>query len=286
MNSNIIQKRLDEYQCKTLLDEKNALKEITQEIALLSLSKANFFKEAEFHGGTALRILHNLQRFSEDLDFALLKPNPAFSLNHYLEHMAQEFELFNYTIHISDRATVEKTVQKQFLKVDSIGKELILQYPLNKSHQKIKIKFEVDTNPPSGATTEIHYLSFPVGFSVLAKDLPSSFAGKLHALLCRKYIKGRDWYDFIWYVTHKTQINFNLLSHALMQQGPWQNQKLNVDFKWLNDSLKEKIKSIDWNEAKNDLRPLIKPYEIASLDLWQEDFFLSLLKKMNDYLTR
>lgn len=280
MNSNIIQKRLDEYQCKTLLDEKNALKEITQEIALLSLSKANFFKEAEFHGGTALRILHSLQRFSEDLDFALLKPNPEFNLNYYLEHMAQEFELFNYTIHISDRATVEKTVQKQFLKVDSIGKELILQYPLNKSHQKIKIKFEVDTNPPSGATTEIHYLTFPVGFSVVAKDLPSSFAGKLHALLCRKYIKGRDWYDFIWYVTHKTQINFNLLSHALMQQGPWQNQKLNVNFNWLNDSLKEKIKSIDWNEARNDLRPLIKPYEIASLDLWQQDFFLSLLKNV------
>ena len=131
MSVTIIEQRLKQYQCKTKLDEQNALKEITQEIALLALSKAHFFKEAEFHGGTALRILYGLQRFSEDLDFALLAPNPHFQLNQFLQHMTDEFQAFGYEIQISDRKEVQKTAQKQFLKVDSIGKLLNLQFPLN-----------------------------------------------------------------------------------------------------------------------------------------------------------
>jgi len=284
MSVDIIQQRLYQYQSKTRLDEQNALKEITQEIALLALSKADFFKEAEFHGGTALRILYSLQRFSEDLDFALLTPNPDFKLNHFLEHMSDEFEAFGYKIQISDRSEVKKTVQKQFIKVDSLGKLFNLQFPLNKADRQIRIKFEIDTNPPKGATTEIKFLTFPLPFSILAKDLPSSFAGKIHALLCRSYDKGRDWYDFIWYVTYKTPINLNLLKHALVQQGPWQGKALTVNVNWLYSALKNKIQSIQWESLKQDVSPFLKPNEAEGLTLWGAPFFLVQLEKMKEYL--
>ncbi len=280
MSIEIVQQRLDSYKTKTRLDEQNALKEITQEIALMALSKADFFKSAEFHGGTALRILYGLNRFSEDLDFALLKPNSHFDLNHYLKYMTEEFEAFGYHVHVDDRAAIKKTVQKQFLKVDSLGKLLNLQYPLNKADRQIKIKFEIDTNPPVGATTEIKFVIFPTPFSVVAKDLPSSFAGKLHALLCRTYDKGRDWYDFIWYLQNKTSVNFKLLTNALHQQGPWQGQELLINNDWLIQQLRLKILSINWNDIKNDVRVFLKPNELSSLELWKTDFFLSLLDKL------
>jgi predicted nucleotidyltransferase component of viral defense system len=280
MSIEIIEQRLAQYQCKTSLDERNALKEITQEIALMALSKANFFKEAEFHGGTALRILYGLQRFSEDLDFALMKPSQAFSLNYYLERMADDFLAYGYKVEISDRTEVQKTVQKQFLKVDSLGKLIHLQYPLNKSERKIKVKFEIDTNPPLGAKTELKYLTFPLAFSILAKDLPSSFSGKLHALLCRSYVKGRDWYDFIWYLTNKSSINFILLKNALYQQGPWKGQSLTINKNWLIEHLAAKVQSIDWDEVKQDVLPLLRANEISSLDLWKKDFFLALVVRL------
>ncbi len=284
MSIELIEQRLALYQCKTTLDEQNALKEITQEIALMALSKANFFKFAEFHGGTALRILYGLQRFSEDLDFALLKPSQVFSLNHYLEHMVDDFLAYGYEVEISDRTEVQKTIQKQFLKVDSIGKLIHLQYPLNKAHRKIKVKFEIDTNPPQGANTEIKYLTFPLAFSILAKDLPSSFSGKLHALLCRPYVKGRDWYDFIWYNTNKITVNFKLLENALYQQGPWQEQRLDVDKNWLIENLIIKVHSIDWRKVRQDVQPLLKPIEVSSLDLWGKDFFLAQIANLQLYL--
>ena len=284
MSVQIIQDRLESYQCKSELEERNALKEITQEIALMALSRADFFRVAEFHGGTALRILYGLQRFSEDLDFALLKPDPAFDLKHYLNTMTVEFETYGYDVKISDRTTLTKTVQKDFIKVDSLGKLIDLQYPFNRSHRKLKIKLEIDTNHPKGATTELKYQNFPLPFSVLAKDLPSSFAGKLHALLCRSYDKGRDWYDLIWYVTRKTPINYKLLKYALAQQGPWVGEKLIVDKDWVIDSLKNKIENLNWHEVRDDVKNLLRMHELPTLKLWEMEFFLDQLDKMENYL--
>lgn len=284
MSVEIIERRLATYQSKTVLEEQQALKEITQEIALMALSKSDFFKEAEFHGGTALRILYGLQRFSDDLDFALLSPRNDFDLSKYLESMKEDFQAYGYEVDISDRTEVQKNVQKQFLKVDSLGKLLQLQYPSNKSHKKIKVKFEVDTNPPIGAITEIKYLTFPLAFSVLAKDLPSSFAGKLHALLCRTFNKGRDWYDFIWYVSNRVSINLKLLENALVQQGPWQSQRLSVDKEWLLENLINKVQSINWEEMKRDVFPLLKLNEVPSLSVWKEEFFLAQVEQLKSYL--
>lgn len=280
MTIEIIRDRLASYHCTNELEEEHALKEITQEVILMGLARQNFFDEAEFHGGTALRILYGLQRFSEDLDFALLKPNKKFSLAPFLEHIKHELSAFGYEFEIVDRDKADSTVKKAFLKDDSIGRLLLLKaYNIK---QKIKIKIEVDSNPPFGATTEIKYLYFPSSFGIQAKDLPSSFSGKLHALLCRKYVKGRDWFDFIWYAARKTSINFILLANALQQQGPWQGQELNIDKCWVHEQLKRKIESIDWSVVAKDIAPFLKPIEQESLKLWGKDFFIAILNNLND----
>ena len=280
MSIEIIEQRIKLYRCKTRLDEVNAIKEISQEIALMALSKAGFFKHAEFHGGTALRILHSINRFSEDLDFALLKPNKNFQLENYLTHISNEFKTYGFHVTTTDRSETTKTVQKQFLKVDSLGNEISLIYPTNRAERKIKIKFELDTNPPESAQTEIKYLTFPLAFSVQAKDLPSQFAGKLHALLCRTYEKGRDWYDFIWFISNKVSINFELLSNAINQQGPWSQQCVTVDIKWLTEQLSKKINQLNWKNIINDVKPLLKSHEQSTLTLWDKNFFLDLVSKL------
>jgi len=275
----VIEQRLATYNCKNRIEEINALKEISQEIALMALSKADFFKVAEFHGGTALRILYGTQRFSEDLDFALLMPMKHFDLTKYLMHMHDEFEAYGYQAHITDRVQTSKTVQKQFLKIDSLGKELELIYPRDKYEKKIKIKFELDTNPPEGAKVELKYQTFPLAYSIIAKDLPSMFSGKLHALLCRTYDKGRDWYDFIWFISNQTPINYTLLSSAINQQGPWRGQEIFINRSWVIEKLSNKIQTINWSEIVSDVVHLLKPHEQPSLSVWRKEFFLDLLTK-------
>lgn len=143
---------------------------------------------------------------------------------------------------------------------------------------------EVDTNPPLGAKTELKYLDFPLQYSVLCKDLPSSFAGKTHALLCRSYLKGRDWFDFLWYVGRKVTINYKLLQAAIVQNGPWQSQNIEVNNKWVLDQLTVKINAIDWDDARNDVSKFLRPKDQKTLELWSQDFFLNQLEKLENYL--
>lgn len=281
MRIDIIQDRLDQYKCKNILEEENAIKEITQEIALLALSRAGFFKIAEFHGGTALRIFYKLPRFSEDLDFALLQPNHEIKLLPFLNKIADEFSAYGYDIEIDDRSKDETTIKKAFLKDDSIGKVLSLRYPvLNGVRKKIKIKVEVDSNPPAGAAVITKYLDFPQAFSIQCKDLASSFAGKCHALLCRAYIKGRDWYDFVWYMARNAEVNYVLLQNALMQQGPWQGKIIDCNAGWLRNQLLDKIESISWEGAANDVAPFLSENEQRGLEVWSKDFFISRADKL------
>ena len=279
MTKNIIQQRLEWYNCLSQQDEENALREITQEVALLALSRAGFFKKACFHGGTCLRIFYGLQRFSEDLDFALLKIDPKFQINEYLNSLEEIFKIYDYEIEIIDKSK-ESNVQKIFIKEDSIGQSLVLNYPKISSKPKsIKIKFEVDINPPSGADCQNAFHNFPTAFSVAAYDLPSLYAGKLHALLCRDYVKGRDWYDFLWYLMQKISINYNLLENFLFQMGPYANKEIKVNQVWLKIELIKKINSLNWKAVGEDVIRFLKPIEQESVKLWSADFFLYALKR-------
>lgn len=283
MNVKIIQDRLGSYKCMSVKEEELALREITQEVALAALSRADFYKAAVFHGGTCLRVFYSLNRFSEDLDFMLKKPDARFMLDAYLKDMAVEFEAYGYKLEVTDRSMADNAVKKAFLKDDSIGKVLQLSHlKADRSARKIKIKIEVDTNPPAGSTFESKFLDFPFAFSVTLQDRPSLFAGKISALLCREYVKGRDWYDFIWYTSRKTPINFDFLAAALKQTGPWRDQAVVVDNTWCIEQLKQKIRSIEWNKAKADVRPFIDPRELDSLALWGREFFLDRLENYSN----
>ena len=281
MSTKIIQDRLDSYNCKTELEEEHAIREITQEVALSALGRTDFFKYAVLQGGTCLRIFYGLNRFSEDMDFILKEADRDFQLTPHLKALSEELLAYGYNIEIVDRSNADIAVRKAFIKDDSIGKVLQLKHsgktgPL----RKIRIKFEVDTNPPLGSNFEMKYVDFPFVSSVTVQDKASLFAGKIHALLCREYIKGRDWYDFIWYTSQSVEINYQFLASALKQQGPWQRQNIQVDLDWCIKQFRDKITSIDWNATKEDIRRFVKPTELPSVDLWGRNLFLAQLEKM------
>lgn len=285
MSIKIIEDRIAYYRPENKRDEINALKEIAQEITLSALSRSGFFKLGAFHGGTCLRIAYDLPRFSEDLDFILYKKNTDFVWQPYIKEIETEFQLYDLSLNVIDRSKANQTVKKAFLKEHSFGKVLNLQYERNVSDkQVITIKLEIDTSPPSGSVFENKIVEFPSPFSMTVQNIESLFAGKIHALLCRPYVKGRDWYDFIWYVTRKAKVNYNLLCTALIQHGPWQGKNLTITKSWLIEHLEEKVNNIDWQAAKNDVINFIKPREIQSVELWDNEFFEHFVKRLADYL--
>ncbi len=279
MTVQIIQDRLNTYSCANIQEEEQALREITQEVILAGLARTDFFKHAAFHGGTSLRIFHGTGRFSEDLDFVLMAPAPGFTLEDYLPITCRELGSYGFKFEMIDRSKVDRMVKKAFVKDDSIGKLLEFDFiKVNRSMKKIKVKIEVDANPPSGAGSLTRYLTFPFPASVTVHNLESLFAGKLHALLCREYIKGRDWYDFVWFVSRKAGVNYSLLRSQINQAGPWQGENVEVSGKWCRQQLLERVKKIDWDAAKRDVEPFVRNNERPSLEVWSADFFSSLIE--------
>jgi predicted nucleotidyltransferase component of viral defense system len=279
----IVQERLDSYASRTTGEEEHALREITQEIILAALARTDLFGRAGLQGGTCLRIFHGLERFSEDLDLALEEPDPAFHLSAYLARVREEAAVYGYELEIDDRSRVGATVRQAFLKDDSVGKLLRLGYrPRDGRPRKLRVKLEVDTNPPAGASHEMPFLDFPFPAAVRILDLPSLFAGKLHALLCRSYLKGRDWYDFVWYTARRTPINHELLSAALDQQGPWKGRRPETDDAWCVARLGTLISRTDWTQARRDVQRFVRPHELPSLELWTREFFLERCARIGE----
>ncbi|MFK8010829.1 MAG: nucleotidyl transferase AbiEii/AbiGii toxin family protein [Marinicellaceae bacterium] len=276
----LIKKRLIDYKVNGAIEEENALKEIIQEIMLFSLWRSGFFEVAAFQGRTSLRILHQLPRFSEDMDFILQVPDASFSWQPYLDSMADTFKEFGIKPETFDKARMEQRIKKAIVKDTSIARQLNLSFMNDLNGRKLKIKLEIDCNPPAGSDFDYTYLDFPIDFEVCHQDISSNFALKIHALLCRGYLKGRDWYDFNWYIAQKTKPNLLLLKNALFQYGPWQDHDLNIDHKWLVKALEEKVASIDWQDAAEDVKRFIKVIEQDSLKLWSERFFLNKLQKL------
>jgi predicted nucleotidyltransferase component of viral defense system len=283
VSAEIIQERLNTYGCKSSLEEEQALREITQEIILAGLGRTDLFAQAGFQGCTCLRIFHSLNRFSEDMDFALDAPDPTFELSAYLERVRQELGVYGYELEIDDRSRAGATVRQAFVKDDSVGRLLNLRYrPRTGPMRNLRIKLEVDTNPPAGASYDMPVLDYPFPAAVRVFDLPSLFAGKLHALLCRSYLKGRDWYDFVWYTARRTPINHTLMSAALDQQGPWKGQAPKTNAAWCVEHLRTLIAAVDWMQARRDVQRFVKPHELPSLELWTREFFLQQCAKLSD----
>jgi len=255
------------------LDEENALKEVVQEIILFALWRADFFDVAAFQGGTSLRILHGLNRFSEDMGFILLQPDSEFAWQFYLERLAESCREFGLEPELVDRNNMDKNVKAALIKNASIARQLNLEFYNSQGGRKLTIELEIDCNPPAGSILDYSYLDFPMDFEVCHQDLKSNFSLKLHALLCRPYQKGRDWYDFSWYVAQNVSPNMTLLTNALVQYGPWQGQILRVDREWLMEQLGAKIAGMNWRDVAMDVERFLQPASLKSLELWSERFF-------------
>lgn len=285
MNS-ILGQMMARYGAKTLEEERNALKEVVQEVALCGLSRAGFFKAAAFYGGTALRIFYGLDRFSEDLDFSLVTPDNNFDLSKYFSVLQNELNSVGLNFTVEEKAkTTDSHIKSAFLKGNT--KEHILSvygetsttmlHPM----EVIKIKFEVDTNPPPYAAYENKYGLMPSPYNVRLYDLPSLFAGKIHAVLCRAWknrVKGRDLYDYVFYIARNAGVNLPHLKARLVDSGA-----IEEDFDLTRDSLigllNGRFESIDFNAAKEDVLPYIK--NKSSLDFWSKDFFTQITQNLN-----
>ncbi|MEA1910120.1 MAG: nucleotidyl transferase AbiEii/AbiGii toxin family protein [Spirochaetota bacterium] len=281
MISDVLRNKIDEYSPKDTLEQDNVLQEIMQHYILASLSRSGIFSDVIFHGGTCLRIISGTNRYSEDLDFLVKVPDSEFRWQKYLDKVGEDCAREGIDFELIDKSEAETVVQKAFLKTDSIGKILSLNLPFDRRREKkIKIKLEIDTNPPAGSDYKTSYITFPTISPLTTQTLESGFANKAHALLCRSYIKGRDWYDFIWYVSNKIKPNFILLQNAIYQQGPWAGKSVIVTDKWFKVSLENVVNEIDWNIAKQDIMRFLPHYEQRGIQEWSADFFLYLIRNM------
>lgn len=276
----LLQQRLAQYAIDGAEQQEQALKEMLQELTLYALWREGFFTIAAFQGGTCLRILYGLPRFSEDLDFILQSPDPNFSWGRMLKGIEAILAEFGIVAELVDRTRADRAVRQAMLKDDSLAGQLNLTFTDLPPGRKLRIKLEVDTNPPSGSGWDQRFHDFPTDFSVLVQDLPSNFALKLHALLCRPYVKGRDWYDLLWYVRNGTQPNLNLLQNALKQAGPFAGRDVEMDANGLQQALLDKIQSLDWEEATRDVEPFLGSMERQSLSVWGVPLFSERVRQM------
>lgn len=274
-----IEQMLKNYWIENIYDQKNAMKEIMQEIVLCGLSRAGFFQKAAFYGGTALRIFYGLDRFSEDLDFSLLAADPDFDLAAYFPVLEKEVRAFGLRVTIQEKEkTKESTIRSAFLKGNT--KEHLLLFYADENlagsvarSEVIKIKFEVDINPPEYAGFEHKYRLLPTPYEVKLYDMPSLFAGKIHAVLCRAWksrIKGRDLYDYVFYLSRGSAVNQKHLRARLLQTG-FISKDVECTLPELRHMLYERFDTIDFRQAKQDVEPFIR--DTASLNMWNADFF-------------
>lgn len=259
---------LRQHDLSTADNQRNATYEVMQQVVLSGLYRGGFFKEAAFYGGTCLRIFHNLGRYSEDMDFSLLEKNPDFQFEEYFPAIIEEAKLLGREI------TITKKDKKNFSKVESAFlKDNTDMYNLSfQTEKNLKIKIEVDKEPPVGFNTEQKLLMLPFSFQTRCMTLPSLYAGKLHALIFRSWknrIKGRDWYDFEWYVRHKVPLDFK---HLQVRAKEFNALELTKELFF--EKLRERLATADIAMVKQDVEPFI--IDKRELDIWSNEYFLQL----------
>ncbi|WP_262245752.1 nucleotidyl transferase AbiEii/AbiGii toxin family protein [Parapedobacter soli] len=280
----MIREWLAEYNPQTGEERFAALREIMQEIVLAGLARTDFFEQAAFYGGTSLRIFYGLDRYSEDLDFSLLAPNPAFSLEPYFGSIITEFAATGMTVNIREKEKARaSTIESAFLKSETIWKELILEGMVEQagalSNRTVKIKIEVDRVPPLGFQTEEKLLLRPFSFYVKCFSLPDLFAGKMHALLYRKWksrVKGRDWYDLEWYVKKGVSLNLNHFLLRAQDTGDWPEDGISPE--QVKELLITKIETVSFDRVKEDVVRFIKDDRVLSI--WGPSYFTDLIGKL------
>lgn len=281
-----IARMLSKYECRGLNDYINALREILQQVALLGLWRGKFFEKAAFYGGTALHILYGLDRFSEDMDFSLLEPLERFDINRYTSFLEKETKGFGFDMRVEkiDKA-IESPVQSAFLKANTRNQLLVIEtreeiLQAIPKGQVLKIKLEVDTDPPPGFATQTRYLLQPIPFAVRAFVLPDLFAGKMHAIFCRRWksrVKGRDWYDLVWYAANHPDLDLYHLEQRMRQTGDWKKEAP-LTPEGFKELLTRAVNNLDVDQARREVEPFVKNPE--NLSIWSRKFFLDLASRI------
>ena len=281
-----IARMLSKYECRGLNDYINALREILQDVALLGLWRGKFFEKVAFYGGTALRVLYGLDRFSEDMDFSLLEPLDTFDLTNYTAFLRRETEGFGFDVRVEkvDKA-VQTPVQSAFLKANTRNQLVVIETEEQilqavPKGQVLKIKLEVDTDPPQGFETQTRYLLQPIPFAVRAFVLPDLFAGKMHAILCRRWknrVKGRDWYDLVWYAANHPELHLYHLEQRMRQTDDWKADATLTPQKFM-DLLIKAIHKLDVEQSRREVEPFVKNPE--NLSIWSREFFLDVASRI------
>lgn len=281
-----IEQMLARHACQTRDDYVGALREILQQIALLGLWRGKFFEHAAFYGGTALRVLYGLDRYSEDLDFSLLKPAADFSLGSYADALRRELASFGFEVSFENRKRSPRSaIESAFLKANTLQQLIVVNASATatqpmRAGEVLKIKLEVDTDPPGGFETESRAVLLPVPFAVRAYSLPDLFAGKMHAVLCRKWktrVKGRDWYDLVWYVGHHPQLRLSHLESRMRHSGDWIGPA-HLARADLTKLLHSSIARLDVDLVRQDVERYLK--DKSSLELWSREFFLQIVEQL------
>lgn len=265
----VYQNMLSAYDLTTDQSKRNAIFEVNQQVILSGLYNGGFFDKAAFYGGTCLRIFHGLQRFSEDMDFSLIQPDKEFDFTQYFQPVIDEFAAIGRQVEIrkKDKSNFGK-VESAFLKDNTDVYDISFQ-----TEKSVKIKIEVDTNPPLLFSTEQKLLLEPRSFMTRCFTLPDLFAGKMHALVYRSWknrVKGRDWYDFEWYVRNRVALDFAHLQERIKEFNGCEKS----EEEFLVD-LRQRLSSADINQVKSDVLPFIK--NIKELEIWSNEYFLQLM---------
>ena len=282
----ILEEMIKQYNPETSEETKTALREILQSIVLVGLSRGGFFNKASFYGGTALRIFYGLNRYSEDLDFTLNEKDETFDFEYYFKSINDVASSYGLELEFSTKVKkVETPIESAFAKLNTYQTLIKLKVDENlltilHKAEVMKVKFEVDCNPSLGFDNEIRWLDLPEFASVRVLDQPSLFAGKIHAILCRSYknnVKGRDYYDFLFFMRQKIKPNMNYLRNKLIE-----TQKLKendyFDINVLKNMLMEKIESIDFNQVKNDAQKFI--FKNENLEYFSKELFVDMIKRL------
>lgn len=280
----MIKEWIDEYNPQNEEEILSALREIMQEITLAGLSRTDFFEKAAFYGGTALRIFYGLDRYSEDLDFSLLKPDSDFSIEPYFKAVLDEFKSLGLTVSIKEKKKTKQTaIDSAFLKAETIWQEIVLEDIIKetgvRSNKTLKIKIEVDRQPPLNFKTEEKLLLRPFSFYVKCFTKSSLFSGKMHALLFRNWknrVKGRDWYDLEWYVKKGIPLDVNHFLTRAKDTNDWQED--NISTEQILELLDMKIKSVSFSRIKEDVVRFIKNDDVLSI--WSPEYFKNLIEKI------
>lgn len=273
MKSDIFEGMLSRYDLTTEQRKRNAIYEVNQQVILAGLYAGGFFENAAFYGGTCLRIFHGLQRFSEDMDFSLLAKDDKFDFTKYFPAIVDIFAMVGRKVEIKKKdKRAFGNVDSAFLKDNTDVYDITFQ-----TEKSIKIKIEVDTCPPLDFHTEQKLLLMPHSFMTRCFTLPDLFAGKMHALVFRGWknrVKGRDWYDFEWYVRNNIPLDFHHLAERCRQ---FNNEEITIES--FKEKLLYRLSTADIRQVKADVLPFI--HNPRDLEIWSNDYFVQLARMMN-----